>query len=362
MNKNKKIIELCLAHGLGGLELYAASSFEYFKDKTKCLAVVAPGTKLDGIINDTDKFTLKRNKLFPFIPALKLARLIDKNDIDIIHFHWGKDIITAVLAKLLSKKKPKILHSRHMNMTRFKDDMYHRGLYKNIDMLHAVTKQLEEQMQRYIPKSIRPPIETIYLGVKESLIDETKVQELKSKYALKDEFIVGMIGRIEEEKGQYLLIEAIDKLKDLNIKALIIGHTMDEAYLEKLKKSVSDLSLEKKIIFTGFTKDVNEHMKLCDTVVLATKKETFGLVLVEAMMNKICTIATNNGGPLEIIDEGINGLLFNRTSNNLADKIEHLFKNSQKKLSLAEAGYEKAKKEFEHEKQMQKMYSLIEKM
>lgn len=360
--KNKNILELCLAHGLGGLELSVVHCFEYFKNKTNCFIAVAPQTKLDNLVQDKNKFTIKRNKLLPFLPALKLAKLIDENDIDIIHFHWGKDIITAVLAKLFSKRKPKILHSRHMNMTRFKDDMYHRWLYKNIDMLHAVTKQLKEQMQRYVPDNIRPPIETIYLGVKESLIDEAKVQELKSKYNLQDEFIVGMVGRIEEEKGQFILIEAIKKLQNLNIKALIIGHTMDEAYLEKLKKSVSDLALEEKIIFTGFTKNVNEHMKLCDTIVLATKKETFGLVLVEAMANKVCTMATNNGGPLEIIDEGINGLLFDRTSSDLALKIEYLFKNSQKKLSLAEAGYEKAKREFYHETQMQKLYDLIEKL
>lgn len=360
--KNKNILELCLAHGLGGLELSVVHCFEYFKSKTNCFIAVAPQTKLDNLIKSDNKFTIKRNKLLPFLPALKLAKFIDEKDIDLIHFHWGKDIMTVVLAKLLSKKKPKILHSRHMNMTRFKDDMYHRWLYKNIDTLHAVSKQVKEQMQKYIPDSIIPPIESLYLGVKESSIDETKVNELKSKYALKDEFVVGMVGRIEEEKGQFLLIEAMKELQNSDIKALIIGHTMDENYLEKLKQNVKESGLQEKIIFTGFTKDVNEHMKLCDVIVLATKKETFGLVLVEAMMNKICVIATNNGGPLEIIDDGLSGLLFDRTSNDLANKIEDLFKNSQKKLSLADAGYEKAKREFYHEIQMQKLYELIEKM
>ena len=360
--KNKNVLELCLAHGLGGLELSALYCHDYFKTKTASYIFVAPDTKLGNLVYDENKFTIKRNKLFPFIPALKLAKFIDEKDIDIIHFHWGKDIITAVLAKLLSKKKPKILHSRHMNMTRFKDDMYHRWLYKNIDMLHSVSKQVKEQMQKYIPSSIRPPIKSIYLGVKESVIDEKKVQELKSNYNLKDEFIIGMVGRIEKEKGQYILIEAMKQLQNLNIKALIIGHTMDEEYLEKLKKSVTDLGLQDKIIFTGFTKDVNEHMKLCDTVVLATKKETFGLVVVEAMANRVCSIATNNGGPLEIIDDEINGLLFDRTSSDLALKIEYLYNNPQKKLSFAYAGYEKARREFDHEKQMQKLYDLIEKM
>ncbi|MEK6659734.1 MAG: glycosyltransferase family 4 protein [Campylobacterota bacterium] len=359
--KNKNIVEVCLAHGLGGLELSAVHCFEYFKTKTNCSIIVSPNTKLDNSIEDKNKFTIKRNKLFPIIPALKLAKFIDGNDIDVVHFHWGKDIVTVVLAKLFSKKKPKILHSRHMNMTRFKDDIYHRWLYKNIDLLHAVSKQVKEQLQKHIPNDIIAPIEMIYLGVKENNATEEKVENLKSKYGLKDEFIVGMIGRIEDEKGQHILIEAMERLKNLNIKALIVGQSMSQNYLNELKNNIQELGLENKIIFAGFTKDVSEHMKLCDTIVLATKKETFGLVLIEAMRNRVCAIATNNGGPIEIIDDGINGLLFDRSSDNLASKIEYLYNNPEKKISLSNAGYEKAKSEFDYDIQMQKLYDAIEK-
>lgn len=358
--ENKNILELCLSKSLGGLELSAANCFEYFKTKSGCKIVVAPNTQLDKLVKNKNKFTIKRNKLLPFIPAIKLARFIDEKNIDIVHFHWGKDIATVVLAKLFSKKKPKIVHSRHMNMTRFKNDIYHRLLYKNIDMLHAVSKQVKEQLEKYIPDAIRPPIKVVYLGIKDSDTDEIKVEDLKSKYSLEDEFIVGIIGRIEEEKGQHILIDAIAKLKFLNIKAIIVGHAMNENYLDGLKQKAKDLNLDKKIVFTGFTKEVNEHMKLCDVVILATKKETFGLVVVEAMMNNVCVIATNSGGPLEIIDDGINGLLFDRTSDGLASKIEYLYNNPEKKVSLANAGYEKAKRDFNYDTQMQKLYEMIE--
>lgn len=357
---NKNIVEICLSGSLGGLEISAANCFEYFKDKTNCYVVVAPDTKLDNFITHKNKFTIKRNKFFPFIPALTLAKFIDGKDIDIIHFHWGKDIATAILAKLFSKKKPKIIHSRHMNMTRFKNDIYHRWLYKNIDMLHAVSRGVKEQLEKYIPSSIRSPVEVIYLGTKESIIDENKVEILKSKYELVNEFVIGMIGRIEDEKGQYLLIEAIAKLNNSDIKVLIIGSPTHEEYMKMLQDMVKSLHIEDKIIFTGFTKDVNEHMKLCDATVLATKKETFGLVIVESMRNKVCPIVTNNGGPLEIIQNGINGLLFDRTSDDLTSKIDYLYNNPDKKASMANAGYEKAKREFDYDTQMQKLYNMVQ--
>ncbi len=356
----KNIAEVCLAHGLGGLELSAVNCFEYFKNITECHIIVAPNTKLDDFIKNEKKTTIKRNKFFPFIPALQLANFIDKHEIDIVHFHWGKDIMTVVLAKLFSKKKPKIIHSRHMNMTRFKDDFYHRWLYKNIDLLHAVTKQIEGQMQKFIPQEISPPIKTIYLGAKESQVDMQKVEDLRIKYKLKDAFVVGIVGRICEDKGQYIVIEAIAKLKELNIKALIVGHTMSDTYLSEFKERVKSLGVEERVIFSGFTKDVNEHIKLCDMTVLASYKETFGLVVIESMMNGVCTIATDRGGPLEIIDNGINGLLFDRTSEDLASKVEYLYKNTHIKKSLAQAGYEKAKREFDYDTQMQKIYDTVQ--
>ena len=357
--QNKNILEFCLSPDLGGLELYVLDFFEYFKTQTNCYLCVAPNKKLDNHVEDKDKFTIKRNKLFPLFSSLKLAKFIDTNKIDSIHFHWTRDISTVVLAKVLSKRKPQIIQSRHMTMTRFKDDFYHKWLYKNIDTIHAVTYQVKEQLEKYIPSNVRPKIKMVYLGVKEPIIDDGKVIKLKEQYNINDEFIVGIVGRIEEGKGQYLVIEAIAELKALNIKALIVGHTMDEDYMLELKRKINEADIADKVIFTGFTKDVNEHMKLCDTTVLATPKETFGLVVIESMINKVCVIATANGGPLEIIDDEKNGLLFNRTTKELVEKIELLYKNNDFKDELSANGYKKVKEIFNKGIQMKKMYRLI---
>ena len=154
--KNKNILEFCLSPDLGGLELFVANCFKSFKSKGNCKIVVAPDKKLDKYLENEEKFYIKRNKFFPIIPAFKLAKFIDSNDIDVIHFHWTRDITTVVLAKILSKKKPKIIQTRNMTMTRFKDDFYHRWLYKNVDMMHAVTKQVKEQIQKFIPTDTCP--------------------------------------------------------------------------------------------------------------------------------------------------------------------------------------------------------------
>jgi glycosyltransferase involved in cell wall biosynthesis len=355
----KKILELCLSPDLGGLEIFVTDCFFNFKVLNDTHLIIEQNSKLDKYIKDKKKAYLKRNKFLPIFPALQLAHYIDKNEIDIIHFHWTKDIATVVLAKIFSKQKPKIIQTRHMTMTRFKDDFYHKWLYKNIDMIHAVTYQVKYQLEKFIPFNIRPKIEMVYLGCENTAINYTKIEELRDIYNIKDEFVVGIIGRIEEPKGQFLVIEAIAKLKNLNIKALIVGHTMDEKYLVKLKQKAQDLKIDKQIIFTGFTKNVNEHMKLFDINILATSKETFGLVVIEAMINEVCVIATNSGGPLEIINDGTDGILFERNSDDLASKIKMLYENRELKNRLATAGKEKAQKQFNKNSQLKKLYGVI---
>ncbi len=358
--KNKNVLELCLAHGLGGLEMYVSSCYEEFSKKTVCKVVVSPESKLDKYLDMDDKLYVKRSKFFPFIPAWQLAKYIDKYEIDILHFHWTKDIITAVLAKNISRRKPKLVQSRHMNMTRFKDDFYHRWLYKNIDMMHAVTKQVQVQLEKFIPEDIRPQIEMVYLGVKEPKINEEKVDLLRKKYHISNEFVVGIIGRIEDAKGQYKVIEAVAKLDTLNVKLLVVGAAMNEVYLAELQKKTELVKISSKVIFTGFTKEINEHIKLFDVNILATQNETFGLVVIETMVNKTPIIATNNGGPLEIIADGVNGLLFDGSSEDLALRIEQIYKDKVLSKHLIENAYHTVENKFDYFKQLTKLYDKLQ--
>ena len=355
----KKILEFCLSPDLGGLELMVAESFHSFSLKTQTYIVVAPDTKLDDYIESQKKYLVKRNKLLPIIPALQVAKLIDKYKIDVIHFHWTRDIATVVLAKKLSSRKPKIVQSRHMTMTRYKDDFYHNWLYSSIDVIHVVTQQVKEQLIKYIPQHIRPELQMVSLGVYAPTPNTKRVDELRQSYQLQESFVVGMIGRIEEGKGQYILLEALAKLKHLPIKILIVGSFMNEAYQRELERLIFELGIENQVLFSGFTKEVNEHIVLCDVTVLATPKETFGLVVIESMANGVAVIATANGGPLEIIEDGVDGLLFDRTPSDLGVKIELLYRDKTYKEKISKAASKKVKERFNKATQMAKLYEVI---
>lgn len=361
----KKICELCLSPDLGGLELYMMRASRYLGGM--CISVINEKGKLRSYYDDTQYryFTLKRRNVFTaWLTARDLARILDKEAIDVLHVHWTKDLPTAVIAKLLSKSKPRLVQSRHMTMTRFKDDMYHRFLYRNLDLMLAVTHQVKTQIKKFIPTSICPKVETLHIGAQQPII--ISVEEKKSRrqeFGLADSFTVGIVGRIEPQKGQWVVIDAIERLihQGIDAKGLIVGHAMTEEYLGALQKDIVMRGLQDRIVFTGFTREAQTMMQLCDAVVLATEHETFGLVLIEAMMCGICVVGSDSGGPLEIIDDSINGLLFKTFDvDDLAEKLALLQNESGFREKYAKAGKEKALKVFESQKQFEQLRATLE--
>ena len=362
---NKNILEVCLSPDLGGLELYMSKCVKQLSKDFNIISTIAKNSKLEEyfLSKDDKYYTLKRKSSFSLINAFKLAKIIDSNNIDIIHLHWTKDLPIVVLSKVFSKRNPKIVQSRHMTMTRFKNDFYHKFLYKNIDLMIAVTKELEKQLIKFIPNDIRPKIEQVYLGAQcSSKYSKEEIESFKEEIEAKDSFVVGLIGRINEFKGQHLLIEAIKilKEKDLDIKAFFVGHPMKEEYLLELKDRLKSYNLENDVKFLGFTNEPHKFMQACDCVIMASKNETFGLVTIEAMQMGTAVIGANAGGVLEIIDDKETGLLFeSQNSKDLALKIEELYLNSILREKLEKNGEQKATESFNNDIQFEKLIKVL---
>jgi len=361
--KSKNILEVCFSPDLGGLELYMSRCAQELSKEFNTFCAISQISKLKSYLASLETFELRRKSSFSLFTSLKLAKIIDTRNIDIVHIHWTKDIPIVVLAKLFSKKKPKIIQTRHMTMTRFKDDFYHKFLYKNIDTIICVTKALEEQINKFIPQNIRPQTKTLYLGSKDvPLLDDNEKEMFKKEINLENSFMISLIGRINQFKGQYLLIEAMKVLidKGYDIQSYIIGHAMKNEYLEELKQKVLEYKLESNIHFIGFSKEPYKFMQISDVVLMTSKNETFGLVTIEAMKNSTAVIASNSGGVLEIVQDGKNGLLFESENyDDLALKIEQLYNNELLKNSLAVSGKKTVDEFFDSEKQFRKLIHLF---
>jgi glycosyltransferase involved in cell wall biosynthesis len=168
------------------------------------------------------------------------------------------------------------------------------------------------------------------------------------------DIVVGYVGRLVEWKGAIVLIEAIELLINEgfdNIKCIFLGTGKGQSnnYEEKLTKIISEKGIGKYIFFLGYQENVSIGLSGVDVFCLPSiEPEPFGLALVEAMMHKIPVIATNIGGPAEILTDGYDGLLVRpNNSEQLSVKIKELIENNSLRDNLGINAYNNALKKFD---------------
>ncbi len=174
---------------------------------------------------------------------------------------------------------------------------------KNIDLFivpsNAMATILREGM-------IKSPIAIVPNGKEELRVKATA----KLKYNERPSKIL-FVGRLAPEKGLHILIEAIRKVLDVfpNVTLTVVG---DGPEADSLKHLVQKYNLRNSVHFTGnlMQDKIIHHFKVTDIVVVPSIcYESFGLVVVEAMMHGKPVIASNAGGLSELVDDGITGLL-----------------------------------------------------
>ena len=124
--------------------------------------------------------------------------------------------------------------------------------------------------------------------------------------------VIGIVGTIQRWKGQREVILAVSKLRERfpEIRCLIVGGVYDPAYDAEIRNLTEALGITKTICFLGHRTDIVDIMNAMDIVIHASiAPEPFGLVLIEAMALGKPLVASKAGGPLEIAEDHVTGLL-----------------------------------------------------
>jgi glycosyltransferase involved in cell wall biosynthesis len=177
-------------------------------------------------------------------------------------------------------------------------------------------------------------------------------------------FRIGSLGRLSGEKAYRLAIKALRILKDRDIEVeFYIGGVGPK--LEYLQNLATELKVENQVKFLGWVKDKESFFKEIDAFILPSKFETFGIVLLEAMLYKVPIITSDSWGPRDIIEDGVDGLLFSRDNEEempelMADMVEKLMKNKDYADKLADNAYKKFHQKYSTEVVSKQIESLLE--
>lgn len=191
--------------------------------------------------------------------------------------------------------------------------------------------------------------------------------EFQARHHLAGYFVVGCVGRIKlVRKGQEFLVRATALLKKggFSIKALIVGVTFpgNESHLEQIQRMVSEFGIEDNVVFTGELSDTRGAYAAMDALALTSAQpEPFGNVVMEAMGMGLPVIATNIGGSLDQVVDGVTGFLVPPASPEaLAKAIEKLMKNPELRQQMGAAAVERLHKNFSLAEMAQKIEQIFD--
>lgn len=356
--KKIKILHLIYKLTCGGLE-NGVVNLTNFMDQEKFSNIICSLTCPDEYqyrINPERRnvYSLNKRDGNDFTLPFKIASIIKKEHIDIVHSRGWVAYVEGILAAKLICRQVKFVFSYH---GRTMEDVQYipkrrlraqRILSFFVDGIMTLSEEMAKEYASLININ-RDKIRVLYNGVDTEKFTSTKIESDRLRKELnieKDDYVVGFVGRINPVKDIQTLLDAAPIVKKhiRKLKFVIVGEGDDRS---RLQNYVSRNGMVNNVIFAGQRDDIADCLNIMDLYVQPSLYEGMSNTIVEAMATGRTVLATNVGGTPELIKHEVDGILFTPGNpEELAEYIKYLYDNPEKAYSLANNAYRKVIKQF----------------
>jgi len=343
--------------GISGSEVYYLNLLPALKEMNidvefLCLTPYKDKNKNKKFISILEKNKIKvytieiyNDLSFSLIKRINYFLNINKNKYDFIHTNLIHADFYFSIIKLLFNRKLKIVSTKHsfdsngyQKKYGFKPKKYkffnkfilmskfsEKFILKTIVISHGLKKLL-------IGLNIRKDIDVIHYGFR---FKNVVFSKKKSKYRKSNKQIL-IIGRLIDVKGHIYALKAMKTLAEQfhDLSLVIVGNGELENYL---KKNTQDLNLQSKVFFEGHSDSVHDYINNSDIVLVTSKAEGFGVILLESFMYGCPVVGWDVPAINEIVENNISGYLvepynINKLHNAIVKMIS-LSKNNRKEMA-----------------------------
>lgn len=305
----------------------------------------------------------------PLVGLQELKRLLQGQKVDIIHCHGARgNLMGNLIKKHLGAPVVTTVHSdyrldylgRPVAMLSY--GATNMVALRRVNFYIGVSDPMTDILiDRGFPAD---RIYTIYNGIdfKTPIHCVPKEEFLKSvgmKYQEGD-VIAGIVARLSPVKDIPTLLKAVKIASSQNphLKLMLAGDGEDRQKLEQMAK---DLGIADRVCFAGWLNDINSFYNAIDMNLLTSLSETFPYALTEGTRMHRATIASNVGGVPVLIDDGVNGLIFEPgDEKQLAQHLLTLANDAQLRQTFGERIYEKASREFSIDRMVEHQLEIYE--
>jgi glycosyltransferase involved in cell wall biosynthesis len=304
---------------------------------------------------------IRKGKSLPFIPSaiLRMRQLLRAKGISLVHVNDADDAAIASLACRLAGI-PCIVHMR----SEMVPGKFRKLRLQWADLLIAVSEGVREKaIQGGLPPE---KVVTVRSGIDPRMATAGgEGLKVRREHGVPPEtFLLGSVGNIAPVKGYDILIRAVAKARqDIDDLACLILGANDHGLRAELERLGESLGLDGRLIFVGFREQVFPYLDAMDLFVLPSVDEGFGIVLLEAMSVGKPVVATAVAGPLEIVEDGLSGLLVPpRDPEALSKALVELLKDPRRRASMGKRGRERVEALFSLDSQMRSLTALYDRL
>lgn len=350
---NKKIVVLQVLPelGQGGVELGTIEIASELQKRGIENYVASEGGRMEYNLEriKVKHFTLplKTKNIFKmYLNSLRLAKIIKKYGITIVHARSRAPAWSAYwAAKRCGVHFVTTFHGTY-GLGPWGIKKFYNKIMTYGERVIAISNHIKQHILKNY-KTDESKIRLIHRCVNmenfnvETTSAERMIKYLEDNHIPEDKPIVTLIGRLTNWKGQKLLIEALHLLENEDFFCVMIGDDQGrKKYSSELRKMIANYNMTDRFLFIRNVKDIPAAMMVSD-VVLSTsiEPEAFGRIAIEGQAMGRVVVASNIGGSVETVIDGVTGRLYESTSAEaLAKAIEwalHLSTAEREKIGAA---------------------------
>jgi glycosyltransferase involved in cell wall biosynthesis len=210
-------------------------------------------------------------------------------------------------------------------------------------------------------------IDVVPNGVDAAPFDEladVDLAEFRARWARPDERIVFNVGRVVEEKGAHLIVEAAPRVlaEMSNVKFIIAGKGW---LVDRLRQRVWELGVQDKVNIAGFVSDAdrNRLFKVADAAIFPSLYEPFGIVALEAMAAQCPVIVSEVGGLKEVVQHDVTGVtIYPNNVESLAWGVLHTLRDPKRARARAAKAYRMVKREYNWDRIAEQTIAIYERI